>query len=207
MEPGMPLDLLAMSPAELVALVVATSFAAGLNVSATLLTVGLLARLGALTLPPALDGLMSWWVIGAAAVLFVVEFIADKIPVVDLFWNALQTFIRIPAGALLAYAATADLSPVQQLLAAALGATVALAAHSGKAALHAGVNASPEPFSNALVSLAEDALAIFLIWFATRHPFLAATIVAVCLVLIVLFIRLVYRALRRMTSSVLLQNA
>ena len=192
----MPFDLASVPPAELIALVIATSFAAGLNVSATVLTIGLAARLGALTLPPALEPVASWWVIGAASMLFVVEFVADKIPGIDLLWNALQTFIRVPAGALLAYGATAELSAEQQLLAAGLGAVVSLIAHSGKAALHSSVNLSPEPFSNALVSLAEDAMAIGLTWFALHHPFIAAAIVIACVCMIVISIRLVWRGLR-----------
>jgi hypothetical protein len=192
----MGLDPLVLPPAELVALVVATSFAAGLNASATVATIGLLSRAGMFLLPPTLEPIGSWWVIGAALAMFVVEFVADKTPYLDLIWNALQTFIRVPAGALLAYAATAQLSPGQQLLAATLGGVVALAAHAGKAAVHTSISASPEPFSNIVVGLAEDALAIFLVWFATEHPFLAAAIAIGCLVVIALLIRLVWRALR-----------
>jgi hypothetical protein len=192
----MSLDLLALPPPELVALVVATSFAAGLNVSATVATIGVLARAGVLVLPPALDPLASGWVIGAALALFALEFIADKTPVLDLIWNALQTFIRVPAGALLAYGATAQLSPGQQLLAAALGAVIALLAHAGKAAVHTTVTASPEPFSTVAVSLAEDALAIFLTWFATRHPFLAAAIALAFIATIAVLMRIVWRIFR-----------
>jgi hypothetical protein len=197
----MSLDLLVLPAAELVALVVATSFAAGLNVSATVATIGLLARAGLIVLPPALDPIGSWWVIGVALAVFLIEFVADKTPVLDLIWNALQTFIRVPAGALLAYGATTQLSPAQQLLAAALGAGIALAAHAGKAALHASVTASPDPFSTIAVSLAEDAFAIFLTWFATRHPFLAAAIALTFIVAIAVLIRVVWRAFRRKPTS------
>jgi hypothetical protein len=192
----MGLDPLVLPPAELVALVVATSFAAGLNASATVATIGLLSRAGVVVLPPSLEPIGTWWVIGAALAVFVVEFVADKTPYLDLVWNALQTFIRVPAGALLAYAATAQLSPGQQLLAAAIGGVVALAAHAGKAAVHTSISASPEPFSNIVVGLAEDGLAIFLTWFATQYPFLAAGIVIVFLLVILVLIRVVWRALR-----------
>src|SRR5687767_9742808 len=104
------MNIAALPPAELVALVVATSFAAGLNVSATVATIGVLARAGVMVLPDGLDVVSSWWVIGAALGLFVVEFVLDKIPGIDLLWNALQTFVRVPAGAVLAYGATAELS-------------------------------------------------------------------------------------------------
>jgi hypothetical protein len=176
--------------------VVATSFAAGLNVYATVATLGLLARLGVLALPPALGILASWWVIGISGVLFAIEFFADKIPAFDLVWNTLHTFIRVPVAALLAYRATAALSPWEQVAATAAGGLIAFAAHGGKTAARAAVTASPEPFSNAALSLGEDGLAIFLTWFATQHPYSAAAIVAVLLLTIVLLARWVLRALR-----------
>jgi len=147
---------------QIVATVVATSFAAGLNVYATVATLGLLAHLGVLALPPALGILASWWVIGISGALFAIEFFADKIPAFDLVWNTLHTFIRVPVAALLAYRATAALSPWEQLAATAAGGLIAFAAHGGKTAARAAVTASPEPFSNAALSLGEDGLAIFL---------------------------------------------
>jgi hypothetical protein len=181
---------------ELVAAVVATSFAAGLNLYATVATLGLLAHLGVLTLPPALEMLSSWWIIGISGVLFGIEFFADKIPAFDLVWNALHTFIRVPVAALLAYRATEALSPWEQLLATAAGAAIAFAAHGGKTAARAAVTASPEPFSNTALSVGEDGLAIFLTWFATRHPYSAAAIVVVLVLIIVLLARWVLRSLR-----------
>ena len=128
--------------------------------------------------------------------MFVIEFFADKIPAFDLIWSALHTFVRVPLAALLAYAATSQLSPGKQLLATALGGTVALAAHGGKTAVRAAVTPSPEPFSNMTLSLGEDALAISLIWFATRHPYWAAAITGVFLVTTVVLVRWVVHALR-----------
>lgn len=183
---------------ELVGLVVAASFAAGLNVYATVATLGLLAHAGVLDLPSALSLLASWWVIGACGVLFLVEFFADKIPAFDLFWNALQTFVRIPVAALIAYGATAQLSPEKQLLATLAGGAIALAAHGGKTAARAAVTPSPEPVSNITLSLGEDALAIFLTWFATQHPVLATMIVLAFLVVIAVVIRWVIQALRNL---------
>ncbi len=182
--------------AELPALLVATSFAAGLNVYATVATLGLLARFQVMALPPALHPVASWYVIGACVVLFAVEFFADKIPAFDLVWNALHTFVRIPVAALLAWGATAQLSPGMQLLAAILGGGIALAAHGGKMAARLAVTPSPEPLSNIGLSLGEDALAVFLTWFATQHPYVAAAIVGFALLLVVLMIRWVIRALR-----------
>ena len=181
---------------ELTALLVAISFAAGLNVYATVATLGLLAQGGVLTLPPALQLLASWYVIAASSLLFAVEFFADKIPAFDLIWNALHTFIRVPVAALLAYRATASLSPWEQLAATAVGGAIALAAHGGKTAVRAAVTPSPEPLSNMTLSLGEDALAIFLTWFAVRHPYWSAAIVGVLLLVILVLTRWVVRSIR-----------
>jgi hypothetical protein len=186
-----------LSTADIPALL-ATSFAAGLNVYATVATLGLLARANVVTLPPALHPVATWYVIGACVVLFVVEFFADKIPAFDLVWNALHTFVRVPIAGLLAWGAASQLSPGMQLLAAVLGAGIALAAHGGKMAARLAVTPSPEPFSNIGLSLGEDALAVFLTWFATQHPYIAAAIVGVALLLVVLTIRLVVRAMRKL---------
>jgi hypothetical protein len=193
----MPLaSILTPTPEATIALIVAVSFAAGLNVPATTLTLGLLARTGVVELPSSLMILSDWWVLGAGAALFAVELVTDKIPVFDLVWNALQTFIRVPAGALLAYASAVHLSPGQQLLATALGAVLALLAHAGKTAARVAVTLSPEMFSNVALSLGEDALAIFITWFATSHPFLAAALVVTFLVVMIVLVRFVMRGFR-----------
>lgn len=180
---------------ELVALIIAVSFAAGLNLYATVATLGILARTGVLVLPGQLHLLASWWVIAASLALFAVEFFADKIPAFDLFWNALHTFIRVPVAALLAYQAAANLTPGEQLAATVLGGVIALAAHGGKTAVRAAVTPSPEPVSNISLSLGEDTLAIALTWLATRHPFVAASIAAAAVLVVILLIRWIWRAL------------
>jgi hypothetical protein len=190
------LEAVKLPPHEIAAALVAISFAAGLNVYATLATLGLLAHAGVLPLPAPLHLLTNWWVIGASIALFLLEFFADKIPAFDLVWNALHTFIRVPVAALLAYGATSQLSPEKQLLATLLGGAIALAAHGGKTAVRAAVTPSPEPLSNIGLSLGEDALAIFLTWFATRHPYLAAALALCFLLIIVMLVRWVMRALR-----------
>ena len=190
------LDVLKIPPTELFALLVAIGFAAGLNVYATVAVLGLLARFSHLPLPPGLQVLQSWPVIAGSTALFAIEFFADKIPAFDLIWNALHTFIRVPVAGLLAYRATSQLSPEHQLLAALVGALVALIAHSGKTAARAAVTPSPEPFSNITLSLAEDALAIGLTWLATRHPYIAGTLAALLILMIVLLARLVIHAMR-----------
>lgn len=180
----------------LVGLLVATSFAAGLNVYATVATLGLLSRAGMVALPAPIQVLASWYVIAAAGILFAIEFFADKIPAFDLIWNALHTFIRVPIAALLAYRATAQLSPTEQLLAAVVGGLIALAAHGGKTAVRAAVTPSPEPLSNVTLSLGEDVLAVLLTWFAARHPYIATGLVIWMLLITVVLIRWVVRALQ-----------
>lgn len=181
---------------ELFALLAAIAFAAGLNVYATVAALGLLARFGHMPLPPALQILETWPVIAASAILFGIEFFADKIPAFDLIWSALHTFVRVPAAALLAYGATRQLTPAQQLLAAALGAAIALAAHGGKTAVRAAITPFPEPVSNIMLSLGEDALALGLTWLATRHPYTAAAFVLILVIIILMMARLVIKALR-----------
>ena len=190
------LDVLKIPPSELFALLVAIGFAAGLNLYATVAVLGLLARFGHLPLPPGLQLLESWPVIGASLTLFVIEFFADKIPAFDLMWNALHTFIRVPVAGLLAYQATSQLSPERQLLATLLGAAVALAAHGGKTAARAAVTPSPEPLSNISLSMGEDVLAVGLTWLATRHPYVAGTLALLFVVVIFFVVRLVVRAMR-----------
>ena len=190
------LTITTIPPSELVALLIATSFAAGLNVYATVATLGLLAHAGVLPLPPTLQLLSSWYVISASGVLFAIEFFADKIPAFDLIWNALHTFIRVPIAAVLAYRATATLSPWEQVAATVAGGAIALAAHGGKTAVRAAVTPSPEPFSNTALSLGEDGLAIFLTWFATQHPYGAIAIVGLFLIVIIVLTRWVIRSLR-----------
>ena len=190
------LEAVKLPPNEIAAALVAISFAAGLNVYATLATLGLLAHAGGLPLPPALHLITSWWVIGASLALFLVEFFADKVPAFDLLWNALHTFIRVPVAALLAYGATSQLSPEKQLIATLLGGAIALAAHGGKTAVRAAVTPSPEPLSNIGLSLGEDALAIFLTWFATQHPYVAATLAICFLAVIILLLRWVVKAVK-----------
>src|SRR5271170_7867357 len=190
------LDAVRIPPSQLFAVLIAVSFAAGLNVYATVATLGLLAHAGLLPLPPALHLLSNWYVIGVSGVMFGIEFFADKIPAFDLIWNALHTFIRIPVAALLAYGATATLSPWEQLTATIAGGAIAFAAHGGKIAVRAAVTPSPEPISNWTLSLGEDGLAIFLTCFATQHPYAAIAIVGLLLIIIIVLIRWVGRSLR-----------
>lgn len=187
----------AFTPSTIAAIIIAASFAAGLNVYATVLTLGLLAHTPWVVLPPGLEILGSWVVIAVSGTLFVAEFIADKIPGLDMVWNALHTFIRVPVAGLLAYRASSHLSPEMQLLATLGGAAIAMVAHSSKTAVRAVVTPSPEPISNITLSAGEDGIAIGLTWLLTQHPWTAAGIAIAFTVIAILMTRWVVRALRR----------
>jgi hypothetical protein len=177
---------------------IAVSFSAGLNVYATVATLGLLSHTRYLDLPPSLHLLSNWGIIAAALALFAISFFVDKIPALDLVWNALHTFIRIPIAALLAFQATAGLTPAEQLAATLAGGAIAFIAHGGKTAVRAAVTPSPEPFSNIALSLGEDGLAIFLTWLSTWKPYIAAAIAFICILVTLILIRFVFRALHRL---------
>jgi hypothetical protein len=187
---------MSLPPNEIVALLIAVSFAAGLNVYATVATLGLLGHFQLIALPQSLHLLTGWPIIAASLALFAVEFFADKIPAFDLVWNALHTFIRVPVAAVLAYQAASSLTPGEQLAAALAGGMIAFIAHGGKTAVRAAVTPSPEPVSNISLSLGEDALAIGLTWIATWKPYIAAAVAVVLVVVTLLLVRLVWRALR-----------
>jgi len=185
------------SPANITALVIAASFAAGLNIYATVLTLGILARTQWVALPPGLDSLGHTWILVVCGIMFAMEFVADKIPGFDVIWNALHTVVRVPIAALVAYHASSQLSPQMQILATTIGAVIALAAHSSKTALRAAVTPSPEPVSNIALSTSEDVVAVGLTWFATHHPFIAATVALLFLGSAILAARALLRAIQR----------
>ena len=189
---------MSFTPSSIAALIVAASFAAGLNVYATVATLGILARFDWVTLPPGLHALSSPWIILVASVLVAVEVFADKIPAFDMVWNAAHTFIRVPVAALLAYQAASQLSPEMKLLAAIGGAAIAAIAHTSKTAARALVTPSPEPLSNIALSASEDVAAISLTWFATRHPYAAAGIATVAIVFLILSVRWIATRLKRL---------
>ncbi len=183
---------------QLAAVLVVVCFSAGLNVYATVAMLGLLGRANLLALPSALHGVENWYVIGVCSALFLVEFIGDKIPVFDLLWNAAHTFVRVPVAGFLAYAAASHLPEWQQLLATLAGSMIALAAHGGKTAARAAIASSPEPFSNIALSMSEDAAVVFLMWFATKHPYSAAIVAITAVAVIVLLVRAVVSAMRNL---------
>jgi len=187
-----------LPPNELAALLIAVSFAAGLNLYATVATLGLLGHFNAIALPPSLHLLTGWPIIAASVALFGVEFFADKVPAFDLVWNALHTFIRVPVAALLAYQAASSLSPGEQLAAALAGGLIAFIAHGGKTAVRAAVTPSPEPVSNMTLSMGEDVLAILLTWVAAWKPYIAAAVAGLLVLVLILVLRWVLHALGSM---------
>ncbi len=178
------------------------SWVSGINLYATVVTLGLLGRFAHLKLPGELDVLTNWWVIGVAAFLFVIEFIADKIQFVDSIWDVIHTFIRIPAGAILAATAFGDFDKRIQVIALLVGGGLALSSHGTKAATRALINASPEPFSNIFVSLAEDVVAIAGILLAVFLPVLVFFLIGIGLALSVLILPRIIKFFRQVTRRV-----
>ena len=173
------------------------SFAAGINLYATVAILGLAKRYGWVALPEQFQVFDNDIVIGAAIVLYVIEFVADKVPWVDSIWDAVHTVIRPIGGALIAVATLGDASPAVEGLVALLGGTIAAGTHFSKAGTRAVANTSPEPFSNWILSLAEDVFVIGLSALALKYPAMAAVVVIVASVLIVVFATWMIRALRR----------
>ncbi len=178
-------------------LAMGASWTSGIRLYVTVATLGLLGRFGALSLPGSLDALTHPWVIGVALVLVAVEFVADKVPYVDTAWDAVHTFLRIPAGAVLAYAAFGEVGGATQAVALLVGGGLAAASHGAKAATRVAVNASPEPVSNVVASTAEDGVAIGTLLLAAFVPVLAIAVVLVGLAVVVWMGPKVVRGVRR----------
>jgi len=170
--------------AQLIALAAVLGFASGIRLYAVLLVVGLVGYAGWVQLPSGLAILQHPWVIGAAAAMFLVEFVADKVPGVDSVWDTIQTFIRIPAGAALAAGVFGAMdSAAWTTVAAILGGTLAATSHFTKAGTRAAANTSPEPFSNFGLSVAEDITTAGLLWLVLTYPLVALAVVVVLVVL------------------------
>ena len=187
-----------MNPLEALSLAFGAGFSSGLNLYATIATLGVLERFGVIHLPPSLAVVAHPVVLGIAAALYVIEFFADKIPYLDTVWDSVHTFIRPPAAAIIGYGAASSVSPEWRWAAALVAGGVALTAHGTKASARAAVNTVPEPFSNWVLSFGEDLLAVWLTWFATVHPVAS---IAIVVVLLVLCSYLLYHLFRFVRSS------
>jgi hypothetical protein len=190
-----------MNLIQIIGLAAGSAWTSGINLYATVAVLGLLQRYGLARLPGELQALDNWWVIGFALGLYVVEFFADKIPYVDTVWDAVHTFIRVPAGAALAFAATTEMSPAVQVIALLLGGGLALSTHGTKATVRAAANVSPEPVTNWILSLVEDVVAVGGVVLAVVSPLAILIVVAVFLVLFLWLLPKVWRRVRRMVRA------
>jgi hypothetical protein len=173
------------------------SFAAGINLYATVAILGLASRYQWVTLPPQFQAFDNDWVIGTAIVLYLVEFVADKVPWFDSIWDTIHTAIRPVGGAVIAVTTLGDASPATETLVALFGGTLAAGTHFTKAGTRAVANTSPEPFSNWMLSLAEDVFVVGLGFLALKYPVAAAIVVIAGVGLIVTFATVLVRAIRR----------
>jgi hypothetical protein len=177
------------------------SFAAGINLYATVAILGLASRYQWVSLPPQFKAFDNDLVIGAAIVLYLVEFVADKIPWFDSIWDAVHTAIRPVGGAVIAVTTLGEASPTTQTLVALLGGTLAAGSHLSKAGTRAAANTSPEPFSNWFLSLGEDAFVVGLGVLALKYPVIAALVVIVSVIMIAVFAAWIVRGIRRRFGS------
>jgi hypothetical protein len=175
-----------------------SAWLSGINLYATVATLGLLQRFHFVQLPGSLSYLSHPWVLGAAIGLYVVEFVADKIPAVDSIWDVVHTFIRVPAGAILAASAFAHFDPAIRMLALLLGGTLALSSHGTKTATRLTANTSPEPFSNVLLSLIEDAFTVGVSVLMAKYPLVVIAIVVIGLIVSIAIFSLIRRAFSRL---------
>jgi hypothetical protein len=186
-----------MGTIEALSLAMGSAWTSGINLYATVAVLGIAGRSELITLPPELHVLTHPAVIAVACIMYIIEFFADKVPYLDSGWDALHTFIRVPAGAILAAQALGDLNPAAELVALLAGGTVALAAHGTKASMRLAVNSSPEPFSNWTASVAEDVAVLGAIWMIFNHPLVMLILLLIFLALVVWLVPKLFRAAKR----------
>lgn len=186
-----------MGIVEIIALSMGAAWASGINLYATLATLGILGATGNIVLPPELAILANPLVIAAAGFMYCVEFFADKVPGVDTAWDSVHTFIRIPAGAVLAAGAVGDLGAAAEVAAAIMGGTLAAACHCTKAGSRVLINASPEPFTNWVASITEDIAVIAGLWTALYHPVIFLVLLVLFIALMVYLLPKIWRGIRK----------
>ena len=186
----------------ILAITMGVGWASGINLYATLLMLGIMANTGHMALPANLEILADPLVMSAAGLMYMVEFTADKIPGVDTGWDSIHSFIRIPAGAVLAATLIGDTSPAIELAAAIVGGSLATASHAAKAGSRIIVNTSPEPFSNWLVSLGED-IAVFIgLWTAIQHPWIFLVLLLAFLILLIWLLPKIWTGVKRVFCAI-----
>ncbi len=178
-------------------LALGSAWTSGINLYATVSILGLLQKFGATKLPGGLDVLDNWWIIGVAGSLYLVEFVADKIPYIDNVWDVVHTFIRVPAGVIVAYSATSQLDSSIYIPAALIGRGLAFGSHGTKAAIRAGANLSPEPVSNWILSIVEDVIAFVGTLLAVFAPVIIAIVLILFTIFFIWFFPKVIRGFRR----------
>jgi hypothetical protein len=186
-----------MGTLEALSLAMGTAWTSGINLYATVAALGIAGRSEMIHLPPELQVLTHPAVIAVACLMYVIEFFADKVPYVDSGWDVLHTFIRVPAGAVLAARSIGDMNPALELAALLAGGTVALAAHGTKATVRLAINASPEPFSNWFASVTEDVAVLGGIWMIFNHPLLMLILILSFLALLVWLVPKLFRVAKR----------
>ena len=186
-----------MGTLEALSLAMGTAWASGINLYATVAALGIAGRAEMINLPPDLQVLMHPAVIAVACIMYVIEFFADKVPYVDSGWDVLHTFIRVPAGAILAARSLGDMNPALELVALLGGGAIALAAHGTKATTRLAINASPEPFSNWFASVTEDLAVLGGIWLIFNHPVLMLILVLSFLALVAWLAPKLFRLAKR----------
>jgi hypothetical protein len=188
------------SVSSVIALSMGMAWASGINLYAALLTLGILANTGNIVLPEPLQVVADPLVIGAAGLMYVVEFFADKIPGVDSGWDVIQSFLRIPGGAILAAAAVGDISPAAEIAAALLGGGLAATTHATKAGARIMINTSPEPVSNWSASLGEDVAVVGGVWTALHYPWLFLALLLVFILLMVWLLPRIWRGIKALAA-------
>jgi len=191
-----------MGVVETIAITMGVAWASGINLYATIAMLGIMGATGNIALPAELAILQDPMVIGAAILMYMVEFFADKVPGVDSGWDAIHTFIRIPAGAVLASQAVGDVSPAMELAAAIAGGTLAATTHSAKAGSRLMINTSPEPFTNWVASISEDLLVIGGLWLALNHPVAWLVAFAIFIALLIWFLPKLWRGIKALFRKI-----
>ncbi len=176
------------------------SWASGVNLYLTIAVLGILDKMNVLSLPGDLEVISNPFIIGIAIVMYLIEFFADKIPLVDSAWDSIHTFIRPIGGAALSYMAMADMGPVAQIPAALLSGTIAMDSHLTKATTRAAINTSPEPFTNSVASVSEDAMVVGVIWMIVKHPIIAGIAVILFVLFSIWFLKMMFKFVKKIFS-------
>ncbi len=183
-----------------ISLTMGAAWASGINLYGTILVLGILGSTGNIVLPEHLQILTHPWVLGAAGLMYMIEFFTDKVPGVDTVWDSLHTFIRVPAGALLAAGAVGDVNPALSLAAAIVGGGIAAGSHATKAGTRVLINASPEPFTSWAASISEDVAVVLGLWTALHYPWLFLCFLIVFILFMIWLLPKIWSGIKKVFS-------